>query len=118
MSTATRTASNRVSAPVRPRAGADPGVEIPLGDWGSLALRAGRFGPVLPHMAWLLRFGDEVTEQTVGEGARRARAPRYGRGRGTVPPRFPGGRHRWRQEPTPPAVSMRSRPLAGADALS
>lgn len=42
----------------------DPGVEIPLVDWGSLALRAGRVGPVLPHMAWLLRFPDEVTEQT------------------------------------------------------
>ena len=39
----------------------DPGVEIPLVDWGSLALRAGRVGPVLPHMAWLLRFPDELT---------------------------------------------------------
>src|ERR1700746_617045 len=99
MSTATRTASNRVSAPVRPRAGADPGVEIPLVDWGSLALRAGRFGPVLPHMAWLLRFGDEVTEQTLAEEARRMAATPYGLGRRIVSPRVPGGRHRWRQEP-------------------
>ncbi|HEY2441353.1 MAG TPA: hypothetical protein VGI07_14055 [Solirubrobacteraceae bacterium] len=93
-------------------------MEIPLVDWGSLALRAGRFGPILPHMAWLLRFRDEVTEQTLAEEARRMAATPYGLGRRIVSPRVPGGRHRWRQEPTPPAVSMRGRPLAGADALS
>jgi diacylglycerol O-acyltransferase len=96
----------------------DPGVEIPLVDWGSLALRAGRVGPVLPHMAWLLRFPDEVTEQTLTEEARRMAETPYGLGRRIAPPRVPGGRHRWRQEPTPPTVSVRPRPLAGADALS
>jgi diacylglycerol O-acyltransferase len=118
MSTATRTSSTRPSAPPGLGAGADPEVEIPLVDWGSLALRAGRFGPVLPHMAWLLRFPDEVTEQTLAEEARRMAATPYGLGRRIVSPRVPGGRHRWRQAPTPPAVSMRPRPLAGGDALS
>jgi hypothetical protein len=69
-------------------------------------------------MAWLLRFPDEVTEQALAEEARRMAATPYGLGRRIVAPRVPGGRHRWRQEPTPPAVSMRPRSLTGADALS
>lgn len=69
MSTVPQSPSSR--PPAHPAVGltarfdADPGVEIPLVDWGSLALRAGRVGPVLPHMAWLLRFPDPVTEATL-----------------------------------------------------
>jgi hypothetical protein len=95
-----------------------PGVEIPLVDWGSLALRAGRVGPVLPHMAWLLRFGDPISAETLEAEARRLAATPYGLGRRIAPPRIPGGRHRWRQEPVPPRVTVRTSPLVGADALA
>jgi hypothetical protein len=107
------------SAPVRRRRDhVDPAAEIPLVDWGNLALRAGRVGPVLPHMAWLLRFPDEIPEATVAGEARRFAATPYGLGRRIVPPRLPGGRHRWRQERVPPPVAFAPRPLAGADALA
>lgn len=101
-----------------PVPGAEPGVEIPLVDWGSLALRAGRIGPVLPHFAWVVRFPDAIAPEAVTREARRLAATPYGLGRRIVAPRVPGGRHRWRQEPTPPAVSFRERPLTGADALA
>lgn len=96
----------------------DAGVEIPLVDWGSLALRAGRVGPVLPHMAWLLRFPDAVSEPAIVDEARRMAALPYGLGRRIVAPRIPGGRHRWRQEASPPPPDISTRPLVGADALA
>jgi hypothetical protein len=106
-------------APARYRAlPADPKAEIPLVDWGNLALRAGRVGPVLPHMAWLLRFPDAIAEPELAEEARRLAATPYGLGRRIVPPRLPGGRHRWRQERIPPAVAFAPRPLAGPDAVA
>lgn len=106
------------SPPAPGAATVDAGVEIPLVDWGSLALRAGRVGPVLPHMAWLLQFDDAVSEATLAAEARRLASTPYGLGRRIAPPRLPGGRHRWRQEPTPPEVIRRRRPLDGADAVS
>jgi diacylglycerol O-acyltransferase / wax synthase len=96
----------------------DRATEIPLVDWGSLALRAGRVAPVLPHMAWLLRFSERVSEQALSAEARRFAATPYGLGRRIMPPRLPGGRHRWRQERVPPAVTVARRPLAGSDALA
>ncbi|WP_156028388.1 hypothetical protein [Candidatus Solirubrobacter pratensis] len=103
-----------------PHAGvqADPKAEIPLVDWGSLALRAGRVGPVLPHMAWLLRFPDAIGGPELAAEARRLAATPYGLGRRIVPPRLPGGRHRWRQERIAPAVAIAPRPLTGPDALA
>lgn len=120
VSRATRASApaTRGRAPAGDAPTADPGVEIPLVDWGSLALRAGRVGPVLPHMAWLLQFADEVDEPTLAAEAQRLAATPYGLGRRIAPPRLPGGRHRWRQEPAAPQVVVRHRPLAGADALS
>ncbi len=94
------------------------GVEIALVDWGSLALRAGRVGPVLPHMAWLLRFSEPIAPETLESEARRLAATPYGLGRRISPPRLPAGRYRWRQEPTPPRVTVRPDPLAGGDALA
>lgn len=96
----------------------DRSTEIPLVDWGSLALRAGRVAPVLPHMAWLLRFPEAITEEALSAQARRLTATPYGLGRRIMPPRLPGGRHRWRQEPLPPAVVLAPRPLDGSDALA
>jgi hypothetical protein len=100
------------------RAAADRATEIPLVDWGSLALRAGRIGPVLPHIAWVLRFPGAIDEETLAAEARRMAATPYGLGRRIAPPRVPGGRHRWRQEPRPPAVAIAPRALAGPDALA
>jgi hypothetical protein len=93
-------------------------IEIPLVDWGSLALRAGRIAPVLPHMAWVLRFRDAIDEPTLAAEARRMAAAPYGLGRRIAPPRVPGGRHRWRQESRAPAVAFAPRALTGPDALS
>jgi hypothetical protein len=42
----------------------------------------------------------------------------YGLGRRIAPPRVPGGRHRWRQEPEPPAIAFAPRALIGPDALA
>ncbi|MGA9856740.1 MAG: hypothetical protein WBQ18_02695 [Solirubrobacteraceae bacterium] len=104
------------SAATRPAAGTAPDVEIPLVDWGNLALRAGRTGPVLPHMAWRLRFGESIDEATLTAEVQRLAATPYGLGRRIVAPRLPGGRHRWRQERQPPPVNLRPDPLKGADA--
>jgi hypothetical protein len=92
--------------------------EIPLVDWGSLALRAGRVAPVLPHMAWLLRFPDAIDERALAAEARRMAATPYGLGRRIEPPRVPGGRHRWRQDAVPPPVAFAARALQGPDALA
>jgi hypothetical protein len=104
--------------PAQTRAPADRTTEIPLVDWGSLALRAGRVAPVLPHMAWVRRFPDAIDEPTLAAEARRMAGTPYGLGRRIEPPRVPGGRHRWRQEPRPPAIAFAPRPLAGPDALA
>jgi hypothetical protein len=97
---------------------AAPATEIPLVDWGSLALRAGRVAPVLPHLGWVLRFPDAIDEAELAAEAHRLAATPYGLGRRIAPPRVPGGRHRWRQEPSPPPVAFASRPLLGPDALA
>ncbi len=77
-------------------AGFDPNVEIGVIEWGSLALRAGRVGPNLPHMGIFLRFPDYVSpEEIIAEIDRIAEIP-YGIGRRILPPRFRGGRHRWK----------------------
>src|SRR4051794_8003890 len=77
----------------------DPGAAIPLADWASLALRAGRIGPILPHISWLLRFPDALSREVLEEEARRLAATPYGFGRRIAPPRLPGGRPRWRPAP-------------------
>ncbi|MDQ3849665.1 MAG: hypothetical protein M3296_03505, partial [Actinomycetota bacterium] len=83
--------------PAPPVAGAsatpaiDPAAAIPVADWGSLVLRAGRVGPVLPHMAWLLRFPDAIPREALEEEGRRLAATPYGFGRRVVSARLPGG---------------------------
>ena len=70
----------------------DPAAAIPVADWGGLVLRAGRFGPILPHIAWLLRFADVVPAGALEEEARRLAATPYGFGRRVAPARLPAGR--------------------------
>ncbi len=91
--------------------------EIPLVEWGSLALRAGRMrssrmGEALPHFAWLLRFRELIGRQTIQAEARRMADTPYGLGRRLAPPRVPGGRPRWRPSPAAPEVAFSSVALA------
>lgn len=83
----------------RPGAGgsgeAEPAGEIPLADPASLALRAGRMGPVLPHMGWMIRFPDVVDEADLAAEAVRLAMSPYALGRRVRRARLPGGRHRW-----------------------
>ncbi|MGH2943198.1 MAG: hypothetical protein ACRDLN_10565, partial [Solirubrobacteraceae bacterium] len=72
--------------------GIDPAAAIPMADWGSLALRAGRVGPNLPNMGWLLRFADHIPRETLEQEARRLAATPYGFGRRVAAPRLPGAR--------------------------
>jgi diacylglycerol O-acyltransferase / wax synthase len=84
----------------------DPPAAIPLVDWGSLVLRAGRVAPVLPHIAWLLRFADAVPREVLEEEARRLAQTPYGFGRRVAPARLPAGRARWRPACEPPMVTL------------
>jgi hypothetical protein len=105
-----------VSAPASPTL--DPAAAIPLADWTSLALRAGRVGPILPHMAWLLRFPDAVSQEALEQEARRLASTPYGFGRRVAPPRLPGGRPRWVPAPEPPPVVLASAPAIGPAGLA
>jgi hypothetical protein len=96
----------------------DPAAAIPVADWGSLVLRAGRFGPILPHIAWLLRFADVVPAGALEEEARRLAATPYGFGRRISPPRMPGGRPRWHPAPEPPPVALATTVAVGPAALA
>jgi hypothetical protein len=107
------------SAPAAPETPAiDPSAAIPLADWASLALRAGRVGPNLPNMAWLLRFPDALSRETLEEEARRLAATPYGFGRRIAPPRLPGGRPRWVSAPEPPPVVLAETPASGPAGLA
>lgn len=91
---------------------------IPLADWASLALRAGRVGPNLPNMAWALRFPDALSRETLEEEARRLAATPYGFGRRIAPPRLPGGRPRWVPAPEPPPVALATTTAQGPAGLA
>jgi hypothetical protein len=105
-----------VSAPAMPAM--DPSAAIPLVDWGSLVLRAGRVGSVLPHIAWLLRFPDAIPRDALEEEARRLSATPYGFGRRVAPARVPGGRPRWRPTCEPPPVVLAKTPVIGPTELA
>jgi len=105
-----------VNAPSMPAI--DPSAAIPLVDWGSLVLRAGRIGPVLPHIAWLLRFPDEIPREELEEEARRLAATPYGFGRRVAPARVPGGRPRWCPTCEPPPVVLAKTPVTGPTELA
>jgi hypothetical protein len=105
-----------ISAP--PMSAIDPAAAIPMADWGSLVLRAGRFGPVLPHIAWLLRFPDFVERDALEQEARRLAATPYGFGRRVAPPRLPGGRPRWHPECKPPPVALARTAATGPAGLA
>jgi hypothetical protein len=96
----------------------DPSAAVPLADWASLALRAGRVGPNLPNMGWLLRFPDDVPREALEEEARRLAATPYGFGRRIVSPRLPAGRPRWTPAPEPPPVVLAEVPAAGPAGLA
>jgi hypothetical protein len=96
----------------------DPSAAVPLADWASLALRAGRVGPNLPNMGWLLRFPDEVPREALEEEARRLAATPYGFGRRIAPPRLPAGRPRWTPAPEPPPVVLAETPATGRAGLA
>src|SRR4051812_39621437 len=96
----------------------EPSAAIALADWASLALRAGRVGPNLPNMAWLLRFPDELPRETLEQEARRLAATPYGFGRRIAPPRLPGGRPRWVPAPEPPPVVLADTPANGPAGLA
>jgi hypothetical protein len=106
------------AAPVAAAPAVDPAASIPLADWASLALRAGRIGPILPHIAWLLRFPDTVPGEALEEEARRLAATPYGFGRRIDAPRLPGGRPRWRPAPQPPPVDLAATPAIGPAGLA
>ncbi len=100
--------------PAAPHAAVPAGTEAPLVDHASLVLRAGRLGPVLPHMGWILRVSGHVPRDLLAaEAVRLARRP-YGLGRRVRPRRIPGARRHWRVDPTPPPVALREGPLTPA----
>lgn len=82
----------------------EPGVELPLIEWGNLALRGGRVGTNYPHMAWLMRFEEALTVEELETEARRLGTNPYGFGRKLVASRLPAGRMRWRQCDNIPVV--------------
>jgi diacylglycerol O-acyltransferase / wax synthase len=96
----------------------DPSAAIPMADWASLALRAGRVGPNLPNMGWLLRFPDAISREELEAEARRMAAAPYGFGRRVAPPRLPAGRPRWTPAPEPPPVVLAGAPVAGSAGLA
>ena len=96
----------------------DPSAAVPLADWTSLALRAGRVGPNLPNMGWLLRFPDEVPRAELEAEALRLAATPYGFGRRVAPRRLPAGRPRWTPAPEPPPVVLAETPAAGSAGLA
>ena len=105
-------------ADAAPTATIDPAAAIPIVDWGSLVLRAGRVAPVLPHIAWLLRFEEAVPRAALEQEARRLAATPYGFGRRVAPPRLPAGRARWRPACQPPAVALSDTPALGPVGLA
>jgi hypothetical protein len=92
--------------------------EIPLVEWGTLALRAGRREPVLPHMGWMLRFPELVGRHEIEAEARRIASSPYGLGRRIAPARIFGGRPRWVQSTAAPAVAFSPVTTAEGDALA
>jgi hypothetical protein len=94
----------------------DPGVELPLIEWGNLALRAGRVNTNYPHMAWLLRFEEELTAEELEAEARRLGTNPYGFGRRLVASRLPAGRMRWRQCDNTPVVEFDDHGVDGWEA--
>jgi diacylglycerol O-acyltransferase len=106
------------AAEAAPAAQLDPRAAIPVADWGNLVLRAGRGEPILPHMAWLLRFPDAISAETLEAEARRLAATPYGFGRRVAPPRLPGGRARWQPAPEPPPVALAPTEAVGAAGLA
>src|SRR3954452_11829854 len=84
----------------------DRSAAIPLADWASLALRAGRVGPNLPNMGWVVRFPDEIPREELEAEARRLPAPPAGFGRRIAPPRLPAGRPRWVPAPEAPPIVL------------
>lgn len=102
----------------RPTAGGDRPPEIALVEWGTLALRAGRVAPILPHMAWLIRFPGLIAREEIEQEARRLASTPYGLGRRLLPARVFGGRPRWRPTTEAPAVLFSDEPVVGADGLN
>lgn len=96
----------------------DPSAAVPLADWASLALRAGRVGPNLPNMGWVLRFPDAIGRVELEAEARRIAALPYGLGRRIAPPRLPAGRPRWTPAPEPPPIALADAPAAGSAGLA
>jgi diacylglycerol O-acyltransferase len=96
----------------------DPSAAIPLADWASLALRAGRVGPNLPNMGWVVRFPDEIPREELEAEARRLAATPYGFGRRIAPPRLPAGRPRWVPAPEAPPIVLAEAPTIGSAGLA
>jgi hypothetical protein len=126
------TGSPVVEPPVSPKQNGSPAqggrtcqnlAEIPLVEWGTLALRAGRrhtrrMGNVLPHMGWLLRFPEPIELDAIEAEAQRMASTPYGLGRRIAYARLPGGRPRWRLSTAAPRVVFSSSVLAEGDELS
>jgi diacylglycerol O-acyltransferase / wax synthase len=96
--------------------------EVPLVEWGTLALRAGRrrtrrMGNALPHMGWLLRFPEPIDPEAIEAEAQRMASNPYGLGRRIAHARLPGGRPRWRPSPAAPRVVFSSSVLGEGDEL-
>ena len=92
--------------------------EIPLVEWATLALRAGRIAPILPHFAWLIRFPGPISRDEIAAEALRLASTPYGLGRRLAGPRVPGGRPRWVASTTPGPVLYSETPIAEGDELA
>jgi hypothetical protein len=92
--------------------------EVALFEWGTLVVRAGRNGPVLPHMVWLNRFSETIPREALEAEAQRLGSIPYGFGRRLLPARLPGGRPRWRASIEVPPVLFNDTPVAEGDELS
>lgn len=79
-------------------------MEFPLVEHGSLMLLASQRSQLMPHMALVTRFEEDLPRADVeAEAARLASLP-AGLGRRLRSPRIPGARPRWYADPTPPPV--------------
>jgi hypothetical protein len=83
----------------------EPSATVPLADLGSLLLYATRHTRVLPNIAVVRRFPDEIPLAAIQAEAQRIASYPYGLGRCLMMPKVRGARPLWRVNPEPPPIS-------------